>query len=180
MQYFIGIVPPSDFTEKIIKFQQLWKKNDLIKVVEPHITVKAQGGLTPTMEWVNNVKKMCESILAFDVTLNKPKFFGEDVLFLTVKSEAINKLHQMLVETVSPSQELIKRYLELENYEPHLTLGQTHFGLSRKELKEMAEKAVEYLSPYPTFEVDFIRIYQEIEPNKFIKYIDIPLIKQRI
>jgi hypothetical protein len=47
-QFFVGIVPPNDYKEKIIEFQKKWKSNHMWKVVEPHITVKAQSGLGPT------------------------------------------------------------------------------------------------------------------------------------
>jgi 2'-5' RNA ligase len=175
MQYFIGVVPPDDYKRKLISFQERWKNNSLVKVVEPHITVKAQSGLTMDKSWLGNVKAVGESFSPFEVTLNQPMFFGEHVLFLSVLSNKINDLHRRLVDAVSPDQELIKKYMELEDYTPHLTLGQTFWGLTYPELKEMADMTEKKLLPYPTFEVQFIRIYQEIEPNRYIKYLDIPL-----
>lgn len=56
-----------------------------------------------------------------------------------------------------------------------MTLGKTNYGLSKKELKEMVKLAEKELSPFPTFEVRFVRVYQEIEPNVYRKYVDIPL-----
>jgi hypothetical protein len=56
-----------------------------------------------------------------------------------------------------------------------MTLGKTDYGLSKKELKEMGKSAEKELNPFPTFDVKFVRVYQEIEPNKYIKYLDIPL-----
>ena len=177
MQYFIGIVPPDEYKEKIIKVQQRWENNLLVDVVEPHITVKAQGGLTADLEWIEKLKKVCANFSTFNVSLNQPMFFGESVLFLGVSSEKIFELHQKIVNAISPDNELIKKYMELDNYVPHLTMGQTHWGLSSKELKTMAKITEKELSPYPTFEVNFIRIYQEIETNKYVKYLDIPLKK---
>ncbi|MEI4801010.1 2'-5' RNA ligase family protein [Bacillus sp. NPDC077411] len=177
MQYFIGIVPPGEYQEKIIKVQQRWENNLLVDVVEPHITVKAQGGLTADLEWIEKLKKVCESFSVFNVSLNQPMFFGESVLFLSVTSEKIFELHQKIINVISPDNELIKKYMELDNYVPHLTMGQTHWGLSSKELKNMAKITEKELSPYPTFEVSFIRIYQEKETNRYVKYLDIPLKK---
>ncbi|ENQ3108345.1 2'-5' RNA ligase family protein [Bacillus cereus] len=177
MQYFIGIVPPDEYKEKIIKVQQRWENNLLVDVVEPHITVKAQGGLTADLEWIEKLKKVCANFSTFNASLNQPKFFGESVLFLDVASEKVFELHQKIVNAISPDNELIKKYMELDNYVPHLTMGQTHWGLSSKELKTMAKITEKELSPYPTFEVNFIRIYQEIETNKYVKYLDIPLKK---
>ncbi|NHM30654.1 2'-5' RNA ligase family protein [Neobacillus terrae] len=178
MQYFIGVVPPEDYKKRILELQQQWKNNSLVHVVEPHITIKAQGGLTPDKSWISDVKKICEDTAPFSVTLNKPMFFGESVLFLSVESEEIFELHRKLVKTISPNNDLIKKYMELDLYEPHLTLGQTYWGLTSNELKNMAKVTETELSPYPSFEVSFIRIYQEVETNKYIKYIDIPLLNR--
>ncbi|MCM3737069.1 2'-5' RNA ligase family protein [Bacillus cytotoxicus] len=175
MQYFIGIVPSDEYKEKIFKVQQRLENNLLVDVVEPHITVKAQGGLTADLEWIEKLKKICANFPVFNISLNQPMFFGESVLFLSVTSEKIFELHQKIVKAISPDSELIKKYMELDNYVPHLTMGQTAFGLSSKDLKVMAKIIEKELSPYPTFEVSFIRIYQEKETNKYVKYLDIPL-----
>ncbi|WP_419887542.1 2'-5' RNA ligase family protein [Neobacillus niacini] len=175
MQYFIGIVPSDDYKSKVLKFQKHWTNNSLPDVVEPHITIKAQGGLTPEKDWLKKVENVCKTTLPFKVKINKPAFFGVSVLFLSVESNEIFELHRKIVNEVSPEKYLIKKYMELDDYVPHLTLGQTHWGLSSEELKEMAQFSDEQLSPYPSFEVDFLRVYQEIQPNKYRKYIDIPL-----
>ncbi|WP_167555375.1 2'-5' RNA ligase family protein [Gottfriedia acidiceleris] len=176
MQYYIGIVPPDDLKKKIVNFQQQWENNRLVEGVEPHITVKAQGGLTPDMKWLEGVKTECENFLPFEVTISNPKFFGEDILFLSVDSDELTKLHERLVESVSPSKELIKTYFELDEYFPHLTLGQTHFGLTNLELNDMAKKAIKELIPASTFKVEFIRVYKSTEIG-YLKFIDIPLMK---
>lgn len=43
-EYFIGIVPPKEYLKRIELFQTKWMNH---LGVEPHITLKAQGGLTP-------------------------------------------------------------------------------------------------------------------------------------
>jgi 2'-5' RNA ligase len=43
MQYFIGVVPPDDYKNKLITFQKQWSNNLLVDVVEPHITLKISG-----------------------------------------------------------------------------------------------------------------------------------------
>ncbi|MEE6449466.1 2'-5' RNA ligase family protein [Gottfriedia acidiceleris] len=175
MQYFIGIAPPDAFMKKIVKFQQQWENNRLVEGVEPHITVKAQGALTPDMKWLERVKKICENFLSFKVKISNPKFFGEDILYLSVESDELIKLHEIVVEAISPPQELIKTYFELDEYIPHLTIGQTHFGLTNLELNDMAIKAIEELTPSETFKVEFVRVYESTETGKYIKLIDIPL-----
>lgn len=175
MQYFIGVVPSNEYQERIKKFQQQWEKNKLPKVVEPHITVKAQGGLTPDKMWLRELEKVCRDMSPFKIRLNKPAFFGDHVLFLRVESDHVYELHRKIVQSIAPGQEMIKRYMELDDYVPHLTIGQTYWGLSSQELIDMSKKIEGALSPYPSFEVEFVRVYNEIEPNTYRKYLDVPL-----
>lgn len=174
MQYFIGIVPTDGYKMKILDVQQKWKNNWITDVVEPHITLKAQGGLTPDEKWLSKVKGVCNDFQSFHIKLDKPRFFGEDVLYLSAISNELDVLHKSLVREIAPSNELVKKYFELDDFVPHLTLAKTHYGLSKKELEDMGKLAERELSPYPDFEVRFVRIYHEIEPNKYRKYIDIP------
>lgn len=175
MQFFIGIVPPKEYSKKITDFQKQWKNNLLPEVVEPHITIKAQGGLSAKANWLREVKKVCKDAKSFKLRLTKPSFFGESVLFLSVQSDEIIDLHKKIVNAIAPEKDLIKKYMELDYYVPHLTLGQLHWGLSSNELIDMAKMAEECLSPYPIIDVNFLRVFQEIEPNKYRKYLDIPL-----
>ncbi|MGE6489227.1 2'-5' RNA ligase family protein [Paenisporosarcina sp. NPDC076898] len=175
MQYFIGIVPSDEYKIKLIEFQQKWKNNRITDVVEPHITLKAQGGLSPDEEWLGKVREVCHNFQPFQITLDQPMLFGDDILYLSANSEELFELHRSIVQEVSPSKDLIKKYFELEDFVPHLTLGKTTYGLSKLELIDMKELAEKELSPFPTFDVRFVRVYQEIETNKYIKYLDIPL-----
>jgi hypothetical protein len=56
-----------------------------------------------------------------------------------------------------------------------LTLGQTLFGMQTSEIEKMKEKAKNALVPFPTFNVTNVRVYQEIQPNKYVPFEDIPL-----
>jgi 2'-5' RNA ligase len=175
MQYFIGIVPPSDYKEKIINFQKNWESNGVINVVEPHITLKAQGGLTPDKRWLDDLETLCRDFPSFRITLTEPKFFGDYVVYLSMQSQELIQLHNKIVKLINPSDDLIKKYFELEDFVPHLTLGTTYFGMTSNELNEMEIEAQRLLMPYPTFDVNQIRVYQEIEPFKYITYKDIAL-----
>jgi len=175
MQYFIGIVPPDADKERIDRFRNRWASNRIGEVVEPHITVKAQGGLTEDLAWLDRVREVCSSFRRFQLSLAEPETFGDAVVFLSVRSDEIYELHRRLVEAVSPSPELIKRYFEGEYYHPHLTLGQTHFGMSGPEILEMKREARSALAPWPVFPVSFVRVYREIEPDKYAPFEDIRL-----
>ena len=174
MQFFIGIVPPEEDQFKLIHFQHKWKHNRITDVVEPHITLKAQGGITSDELWIRKVQDVCRNFPSFPITLGKPMFFGEDILYLSATSNELVELHKLIVQTIAPSNELIKRYFELDDFVVHLTLGKTHYGLTCQELREMEEMAKSELS-IPPFEVYFVRVYQEVEPNTYRKYLDIPL-----
>jgi 2'-5' RNA ligase len=181
VEYFIGIVPPEEYLEQIEHFQSKWI-NQL--GVEPHITLKAQGGLTPDKKWIDKVQKVCENFKPFQMSLDKLNYFGDNILYLSVNSNNLHKLHQKIVHEISPSEDLIIQYFELDAFVPHLTLGKEQYGgniptgLSKKELKEMERLAERELTPYPDFEVNFIRVYElNIEKQIYEKYLDISLSK---
>jgi len=172
-EYFIGIVPPQDYLERIELFQSKWLDS---LGVEPHITLKAQGGLTPDKQWINQVKKACLTIKPFQLTLSNPTYFGDNILYLSVDSNHLHLIHQQILKEISPSEELIKKYFELDDFVGHLTLAKQQYGLSQQDLIDMEEKAAKELTPYPTFDVTFIRIYElDIENQRYEKYLDIPL-----
>lgn len=170
-EYFIGIVPPKEYVKRIEKFQTKWMKH---LGVEPHITLKAQGGLTPDKKWINAVEKVCDQFKPFQMSLGKPMYFGDNILYLSVSSSDLLQLHQKIVQEISPTNDLIKKYFELDDFVAHLTLGKEQHGLSKEQLKEMEELAAKELIPYPSFEVDFIRIYElNNEKNRYETYLDI-------
>ncbi|WP_343839220.1 2'-5' RNA ligase family protein [Salinibacillus aidingensis] len=175
MQYFIGIVPAENFKKKVTDFRGKWKNNLINEVVEPHITLKAQGGLTPDEKWISKVKRVCGETRPFHIKIEKPMFFGEEILFFSASSEQLYTLHKDIVHAVEPSKEQIERYFKLENFVPHMTLGKTTLGLPKRDLKDMATLAQTEMQPYPTLNVTFVRVYKEIEPNHYVKLEDIPL-----
>ena len=179
VKYFIGIVPPQEYLKRIVNFQSRWI-NTL--GVEPHITLKAQGGLSADKKWIQKVIHVCDNYKSFQLKLGAPKYFGNTILYLSVHSNSLHELHNRIVKTISPSEELIKQYFELNDFVPHLTLGKEQYGsdistgISKVELKEMEKLAEKELTPYPTFEVNSIRVYElNIEKNRYEKYMDIYL-----
>lgn len=175
MQYFIGIVPPESYKEKVTKFREGWSNHWINKVVEPHITLKAQGGLTPDEKWITKIKQVCSAVEPFQITVGKPEFFFDSIVYLSIESKELFTLHKKLVQNISPSPESIKQYFELEDFVPHMSIGKTYYGMTTEELQDMARLAEEELQPYPSFNVDFIRVYREVEPHVYVKYFDVPL-----
>jgi 2'-5' RNA ligase len=137
-EYFIGIVPPDEYMKLIEEFQCKWMN---FIGVEPHITLKAQGGLTPDIAWINKVEKVCEHFNPFQISLGKPMYFGDNILFLSATSNELYLLHQEIVREISPSDDLIKKYFELDDFVPHLTLGKEQYGLFKQELIDMEKSA---------------------------------------
>lgn len=83
-------------------------------------------------------------------------------------------MHRKIVEEISPSKGEIEKYFELDNFVPHMTLEKTNYGLSKHELKEMAMSASEIFTTFPTFDANFVRVYQEVA-DKYRKLEDISL-----
>lgn len=176
MPFFVGIVPPNDLKVKIIQFQQKWESNNMWRLVEPHITVKAQSGLSSGLSWLEAIKQVCASTAPFNVLLSHPETFADAVAYLSVQSPELRPFHEKLVEAVSPPPEVMKRYMEMDQFIPHLTLGQTHWGMTPQEIMEMKVNASTDLTVFPTFTVDFIRVYQETEKDIYAPYEDIRLL----
>lgn len=173
VEFFIGIVPPHEISKKIIKFQ---KKFFYKEIVEPHVTIKTQSGLTEDKIWIDKVQDYIKEQKVFNVKLGDIQWFRDEVLFLSVQAENIHKIHYDLIEIINPSLELRKRYFEDQKYTPHLTLGDIHYGLSKDDLISMKIKAKEELGNLPEFEICFVRIYiKTFDSSKYNKYLDIPL-----
>ncbi|WP_273851894.1 2'-5' RNA ligase family protein [Guptibacillus spartinae] len=172
-QYFIGITPPLDYVKKVENFQHQWLDS---LIVEPHITLKAQGGLTHDREWVEKVKWVCKSTQPFTISLAKPNYFGDNILYLSVRSNELYPLHEAIVKAISPSEQLINHYFELEDFVAHLTLGKEQHGLTKEELRDMEDAAEKELTPYPTFLVKSVQVY-ELRPNsnRYEPLLEIPL-----
>lgn len=179
MQYFIGIVPPEKELSKLKEFRNQWAANRIDDMVEPHITLKAQGGLTEDESWLEAVKQAAAEFPAFQIQLGEPRFFGEDILYLSMDSPELEQLHRVLVEAVGITPEHIEQYFEMDQFLPHMTLAKTAYGMSRDELGEMAEAATLELAPNPAFSVESIRVYRKsASQDGYVKYLDIPLKKK--
>ena len=172
-QYFIGISPPYDYLKRVEHFQHQWLHS---LIVEPHITLKAQGGLTPDKKWIEKVKTVCKRTQPFTITLGKPNYFGDNILYLSILSDELYPLHEAIVRAISPSKEVIKQYFELDDFVAHLTLGKEQHGLTKEELSEMAHAAEKELTPYPTFLVESVQVYERRPGNnRYEPLLHIPL-----
>jgi 2'-5' RNA ligase len=175
VRYAIVVTPPEAYQRRIVTWRNRWVGERERRVVEPHLTVKAQGGLTDDRAWLKGVRAVCAAFPAFVVTLTEPAMFGAHVVYLGAESLEIVSLHRRLVESVAPAPDLIKQYFELDHYTPHLTLGQSEWGLTLGELTEMHAEAASALSPFPTFTITAVRIYRETTPDRYETLEDVHL-----
>lgn len=170
VEYFIGIVPPVECRKRIRHFRERWHSARHV-VTEPHITVKAQGGLTEDLAWVRHV---CSAIDPFAVTLEEPRGFGETVVYLNVYAPGLMTVHKRLVETMSLSVETLQHYFEGDLYVPHLTLGQSAWGMTQGELREMYRQARVELASLGTFTAFGLQIFRGLEPGGYVPTLYVP------
>jgi 2'-5' RNA ligase len=175
VQYFIGVVPPTEISERIIGFQKRWKSNRITEMVEPHITVKAPVGLTDDEAWISRARERCRSFYPFIIKLGNPASFGSDVTYLSVNSVEIHELHRLLLSIFSTSLEDNREWYELDYFVPHLTLGMVATGMSADELQEMKRAANPEFSAIPHFTARFVRIFRAISGDVFRPYLDVKL-----
>lgn len=178
MKLFIGIVSPEAYKEKIRTFQRLWPENRLPDRIEPHITVKAPFDPPKTNRWLEEIQHVCQNTPSFFLSLGAPSFFGEGVVYLSVKSEELVRLHQEVIRVFTQSTGFRVSQSEGKAYTPHLTLGNIRHGLTAKEIREMGEQAANELAPYPSFHVGFLKIYEKQDKmTPWRGMIDLPLQK---
>jgi 2'-5' RNA ligase len=173
-KYFIAIHLPKELEDKIIELQKINPNNNLPYKLKPHITIKSPIGLTEALDWIGNIKNVCNIFKPFEVSTSIPNLFGEDVLYLSVISEKIKELHRNLVNTFSYSKEEQIKFFELDLYSPHISLGLTWEGLSKEELLDLQILFTKELQTY-SFNVKSIFILQK-EKDKWEEMIEIQLL----
>lgn len=178
MKLFIGVVPPEEYREKVLSFQKQWPENKLPARIEPHITLKAPFDPPQSTLWLEEIRRVCERTRSLIVSLGEPSFFGERVVFLSVKSKGLYELHQEVIRVFTEATGYGISQSEGKTYTPHLTLGNTRHGLSTGQIKEMGELVPRTLAPYPEFQVYNIRVYQKQDRyTPWTKMVDLPLQK---
>lgn len=172
--YYIAIIPPFAYSEKIVEFQKMHPENWLVGKVEPHITVKAGNGLVDDLGWLRAVRRVCKSSYPFNVKVERPDTFGSSVLFLNVSSPGILELHRKLVGLFKPSQAEILENFELDYYTPHISLAIAQYDLSEKLLETIRREADSQFTSPLGFKATFARITMISDRDKYIKFEDIP------
>jgi 2'-5' RNA ligase len=155
MQYFLGIVPPEEIYNPVIKLQRQFGDNR----TEPHITVKGPGGIPEDNKWIDQVKKILYNRNQLRIEIAGAEFFGNDVLYLKVNSNDLISLHIDLIDFFKPGELLLKNFYEGKFYQPHLTVAQASTGYSNKDLLIMKNIIDETFEEKYFFTADFLRVY---------------------
>src|ERR1017187_6270129 len=102
MWFFIGVTPPEDIQRRIVRFQTAFACK---LIVEPHITIKAQSGLTADRAWLKPVENLLRQQTPFRVALTGlltvPKWFWDEALLLGVQSPGIHKIHDDFLRLIN-------------------------------------------------------------------------------
>ncbi len=144
---FIGIVPPPGISEAISHFAGAFGCRP---GWPPHITVKAQPGLTCDLGWLESVQEACRTHAVIAAKLGGPIMLGESVLCLHVQSPTIEAVHRTILNTINPSPEERARFFEGDLYFPHLTLAMRGEAIDGAKLRAMQQQAAG-LGPFPCF-----------------------------
>lgn len=178
-EYFIGIVPPQPLYNSIINVQ---KKYISRLGIEPHVTLKAQSGLTEDEKWIEEVKNIISNFKQFKVDIKGSSYFGSIVLFIAVGSSELDNLHNSLINTLNISHEQQKKYFEGPDFIGHITVGKTTYPsnlssntLTTEQLDEM-EKEITKNIKLDSFLVDEVWIYKKVN-NSYERYKNIKLSK---
>ena len=172
-QYFIGIVPPVEIQNRIQEFQRQNRRNLFPKRVEPHITVKAPGGLAVDESWLPAVRKAVGDLQGFDISFGGIGYFGDRVLFIEAKAPELQELNEALVKATNTPIEILAEFKE-DKYHGHLTLGLRDKKFPDSDLLLAGERAKRELANLPPFRADFVRVFKKIDFGAWEKMEDIP------
>lgn len=156
MEYGIAIIPPESISKEITAIQNRFGNNG----IEPHITIKAHGGLTSDLNWLKDIKEIASSFMPFKVTLTQAQTFGNDVVYISVFSPELIRLHKVIISQISPPQHIIEQYFEGDQFTPHLTLGMVRTGFDYNDFPEMKNKSDDFTKEGISFTANFLRVYQ--------------------
>ncbi|MBN8207813.1 2'-5' RNA ligase family protein [Bacillus sp. NTK071] len=172
MPFFIGILPPLLITNEISSFRKRWEYQE---ISPPHITIKAQGGLTEEKSWLPKIESVCYDFPAFDLKLGAPATFGSTVLFSSVLSKEIITLHLLLVDAIKPTLDEQKNYYEATDFIPHLTIAKGEGIPNDDNFLQMKNDAHEKLVGFEPFKVHSIHLFSLNENEIYKPVLEIPL-----
>ncbi|OOV77253.1 2'-5' RNA ligase family protein [Mammaliicoccus fleurettii] len=163
--YFIGIVPSEEIYIELSNIQEQYMN----KIgVEPHVTLKAQSQLNESQECLKQIEDIISETKQFYITPKTIEFFGEQVLYLSLYSPELIKLHNQLVDILKVPKELKEYYFEGGLFVPHITIGKTTYfnnistGNNYRTLLEI-KKELQDKKTFNSFLVEKVYLYKYID-----------------
>jgi 2'-5' RNA ligase len=168
--YFIGLVPDGDLHERLTAFIERHAE----PAAEPHVTVKAQTGLEDTSVWFAHLRRWASTYPAVEVPLEEPRFFGDEILYLSVGGETVHELHEALLAALAAVGITERFEYEGDAFVPHLTLSATWLGRCAEELAGLAEEARVRFPP-TTFRARSLSVFRSLDGVTYERFESLPL-----
>ncbi|MCX6754890.1 MAG: GrpB family protein [Candidatus Nomurabacteria bacterium] len=174
-KYFIAIPILGQVKDLVLNIHKIYSLDSVLLLAEPHITIKAPGGLLPNELWIANFEEIIKNYKSFRLSFKNIGVFNNSVLYLESDSKILIDMHNKLINKLNCSPELKSRYFEGSQYIPHTTLIQFKKGFYSDIIKKDIES--ELLKIKNTkMEVKEIFIYKQSKPeDTFIQYKTIKL-----
>lgn len=156
--YFLAIELPPDHCAKI---NQLLNEAGIQQPFAPHVTVKSQPGLTDPPLWFSGVEATIESERPFMVTLGEPRWFGSEIVYLSVDQPLIVDLHKSILSSLRAAGVTDTFEYDGSGYVPHLTLAAAFAGHSPSQLAKVSEQFMG--TTWDPFPVEAVAVYRRLE-----------------
>lgn len=164
MKYFIGAPIPRIYKNKI----EMLRAEYRFFTTEPHITLVPPPALPEDDIFIKKLIQVCKKTKAFDIKLSKLDQFGNKVLYVSVDSPSLIKLHENIYESLGLK-------MERRKYVPHLTIAKER---PRRpiDIKNVRKRAEMKLLPPPNYTLNSILVYyQPRQGSIYLPYMEIPL-----
>ncbi len=100
--YLLAVLPPGELTGRIQNFRSALDLKDAAAV--PHITVKARSGLSPELDWQDELRKVVGQHAPLPMSVGGPHLFSNGTaLYLEVASSEAVSLHLALLDALKPA-----------------------------------------------------------------------------
>jgi 2'-5' RNA ligase len=129
-------------------------------LVEPHVTVKAQSGLTDPPTWLKKIWTICVATHPFPVVVSEVDHFGGEAVYLKVDSPGLVELHRSFVQAICPTSDEIVNFHEMDGFVPHLTLSQSMPGQGIADVGSVVESAKDKFKSPTSFICGSVKIYR--------------------
>lgn len=167
-RYFVGIELPEPLTERLMRIQdELILEDEMIRPLKPHITLLHPDSLKTVMSsvFLKKISKLAKKRLPLTVSLQNVSVFNQQVLYISVQSQALMQLQQEMVDLL-PAR-IKATYYVSQVFVPHVTIAQARSGHTLPTgLDKQYTYAINHLIPV-AFDVDHLMHYWRKGPRQY-------------